>query len=145
MLNHEKRMNRSNHLGVDRQWASIDDRMSNEALWNAINWKKVELIVNRLQARIVKAVKARNRNLVRSLQRLLARSLAGKLLAVKRVSENRGKKTAGVDNKLLDTPAKKWQQSCHLNQADYKPQPLKRIYILKKKWKKTTSGYSGNA
>jgi len=52
------------------------------------------------------------------------------------VSENRGKRTAGVDNKLLDTSVKKWQQACHLNQADYKPQPLKRIYILKKNEKK---------
>ena len=133
-------MNRSNPLGADRQWITIDDRKNNEALWNSINWNKVKLIVNRLQARIVKAVKARNKNLVRSLQRLLARSLAGKLLAVKRVSENRGKKTAGVDNKLLDTPVKKWQQACHLNQADYKPQPLKRIYILKKNGKKRPLG-----
>jgi hypothetical protein len=55
-------MNRSNLLGVDRQWETIDGRMSKEVLWNFINWKEVERIVNRLQTRIVKAVKARNTN-----------------------------------------------------------------------------------
>lgn len=133
-------MNRLNLLGGDRQWQTIDDRMSKETLWNSINWNEVKRIVNRLQTRIVKAVKARNKKLVRSLQRLLSRSLAGKFLAVKRVSENRGKRTAGVDNKLLDTPVKKWQQACHLNRADYKPLPLKRIYIPKKNGKKRPLG-----
>jgi len=47
-----------NLLGVDRQWnLSIDGRKSNSDLWNSINWKKVKQIVNRLQTRIVKAVK----------------------------------------------------------------------------------------
>ena len=49
-------MHRFNLLGVDRQWATIDGRKSFEALWNSINWNKVKQIVNRLQARIVKAV-----------------------------------------------------------------------------------------
>ena len=47
-----------NLLGVDRQWnLSIDGRKSNSDLWNSTNWKKVKQIVNRLQTRIVKAVK----------------------------------------------------------------------------------------
>jgi len=54
-------MHRFNLLGADRQWATIDDRKSFEALWNSINWNKVKQIVNRLQARIVKAVKTRKR------------------------------------------------------------------------------------
>ena len=130
-----------NLLGVDRQWnLSIDGRKSNSDLWNSINWKKVKQIVNRLQTRIVKAVKAKDKEKVRSLQRLMARSSAGKLIAVKRVSENRGKRTAGVDNELLDTPAKKWRQAKNLNLADYKPQPLKRTYIPKKNGKKRPLG-----
>ena len=86
---------------------AIDDRKGNGALWNSIDWEKARRIVNRLQTRIVKAVKAEDKQKVRSLQRLLARSFSGKLIAVKRVSENRGKRTAGVDGKLIDTPAKK--------------------------------------
>jgi hypothetical protein len=53
-------MHRFNLLGADRQWATIDGRKSFEALWNSINWNKVKQIVNRLQARIVKAVNLKN-------------------------------------------------------------------------------------
>nr|WP_319392076.1 group II intron reverse transcriptase/maturase [uncultured Desulfobacter sp.] len=119
---------------------TIDGRKNPGTLWSSINWNQVRQVVNRLQTRIVKAVKAGNKEKVRSLQRLLARSLAGRLLAVKRVSENRGKRTAGVDNKLLDTPAKRWQQACHLNRKNYKSKPLKRLYIPKKNGKKRPLG-----
>lgn len=130
-----------NLSGVDRQWdLPIDGRKSNSDLWKSIDWKRVNQTVNRLQARIVKAVKAGNTERVRSLQRLLARSFAAKLMAVKRVSENRGKRTPGVDNKLLDTPAKKWRQAKKLNSAGYRPQPLKRTYIPKKNDKKRPLG-----
>jgi len=119
---------------------AIDDRKSKDVLWNSIDWKKARRIVNRLQTRIVKAVKAKDKQKARSLQRLLARSFSGKLTAVKRVSENRGKRTAGVDGKLLDTPAKKWRQACQLNRKDYRPQPLRRQYIPKKNGKKRPLG-----
>lgn len=133
-------MDRSNPSGVDRQWITIDDQRNANVLWNSINWNKIKQNVNQMQTRIVKAVKAGNKEKVRSLQRLLARSLSGKLLAVKRVSGNKGKRTAGVDNKLLDTPVKKWLQVCHLNRKCYKPKPLKRLYIPKKNGKKRPLG-----
>jgi RNA-directed DNA polymerase len=134
-------MLRLNLIGEDRQWASpIDGRKSKSVLWNSIDWEKARRIVNRLQARIVKAVKAGDREKVRSLQRLLARSFAGKLIAVKRVSENRGKRTAGVDGKLLDTPVKRWRQACQLNRNCYRSKPLKRLYIPKKNGKKRPFG-----
>lgn len=118
----------------------IDGLKSDGDLWHSIIWKKVNQIVNRLQVRIVKAVKAKNRELVRSLQRLLARSLASRLKAVKRVTGNRGKRTPGVDNVLLNTPREKWQQAQRLNTAGYKSQPLKRTYVPKKNGKKRPLG-----
>lgn len=142
MLNHEKRYDtvKSFRCGYRRWTITTDGLKSNELLWNSIKWGEVENIVYRLQTRIVKAVKAGAKGKVRGLQRLLARSFAGKLLSVKRVTENRGKRTAGVDNVILDTPAKKWRQACLLNRTDYKPHPLKRIYIPKKNGKKRPLG-----
>src|SRR5438309_9502077 len=46
---------------------------------------------------------------VRALQRLLTHSYSGKVLAVRRVTENNGKKTPGVDQEIWDTPEKKTQ------------------------------------
>jgi RNA-directed DNA polymerase len=41
---------------------------------------------------------------VKALQRLLTRSFSGKALAVRRVTENKGKRTPGVDGEIWDTP-----------------------------------------
>ena len=69
---------------------TIDGLKSDSQYWKHVDWKKAEAIVNRLQIRIVKAIKAGDKNRVRSLQRLLAGSFAAKLKAVKRVVSNRG-------------------------------------------------------
>lgn len=63
--------------------------------WHAINWRKVNRAVRRLQVRIVKALQARNQRKVRALQRILARSFSGGALAVKRVTENQVKEQPG--------------------------------------------------
>lgn len=110
------------------------------ASWLSIDWTKTRRHVSRLQARIVKAVRAGKWHRVRCLQRLLANSFAAKLLAVQRVSSNRGKRTAGVDGIVLETPAQKWRQARQLNAKDYKPKPLRRIYIPKKNGKRRPLG-----
>ena len=56
-----------------------------------------EEIVRRLKARIVKAQEAGRYNKVKALQHLLTRSQSARVLAVERVTENDGRKTAGVD------------------------------------------------
>ena len=68
--------------------------------WEHIEWNSCNKIVFELQMRIVKAVKESRWGKVKALQRLLTRSFSGKALAVKRVTENRGKTTAGVDGKV---------------------------------------------
>ena len=62
------------------------------AEWFAIDWQAVNRNVRRLQVRIVQAIKAGRRNKVKALQRLLTCSYSGKVLAVRRVTENAGKK-----------------------------------------------------
>ncbi len=81
---------------------------SDKALnWNQINWKKCEQFVRRLQARIVKSIREKRWGKVQALQRLLTHSFSGRALAVKRVTENKGKRTAGVDRVLWKTLASK--------------------------------------
>ena len=104
--------------------------------WNQINWRKVNRNVKRLQARIVKAVEEKRWGKVKALQWLLTHSYSGKALAVKRVTENRGKKTPGVDGEVWDTSQKKAQGIVRLRQHGYRTQPRRRVYILKKDGKR---------
>lgn len=99
--------------------------------WHAIDWQKVHTNVRRLQVRIVKATQEGKWGKVKSLQRLLTRSFSAKALAVKRVTENTGKNTPGVDGVTWSTPEEKAEAVESLNQRGYKPQPLRRIYIPK--------------
>jgi RNA-directed DNA polymerase len=101
------------------------------AQWDQINWKHCERQVQRLQARIVKASQIRRWGKVKALQRLLTCSFSGKALAVKRVTENKGKRTSGVDHVLWSTPQSKLQAISSLQRRGYQPLPLRRIYIPK--------------
>jgi RNA-directed DNA polymerase len=104
--------------------------------WHAIDWQKVNNNVRRLQARIVKATQEKRWGKVKALQRLLTHSFSGKALAVRRVTENQGKNTPGVDKIVWNTPQKKLNGVYSLRQRDYHPQPLRRVYIPKKNGKK---------
>lgn len=100
--------------------------------WNHIDWQKVNRTVRRLQARIVKAVEEGRWGKVQALQHLLTHSFSGKALAVRRVTENHGKRTPGVDGQVWDTPQKKAQGIASLRQRGYRAQPLRRQYIPKR-------------
>src|SRR5215216_5085427 len=108
--------------------------------WHSIDWKKAHKIVNRLQARIVQATKAGKRNKAKALQRLLTHSFSGKALAVKRVTENQGKNTPGVDKTLWDTPEKKTMAIQELQSRGYTAQPLRRLYLPKPNGKQRPLG-----
>lgn len=99
--------------------------------WHSIDWDQAHRIVRRLQARIVQATQAGRWGKVRALQRLLTHSFSGKALAVRRVTENQGKRTPGVDRVTWETPAKKMAAVQGLRQRGYRPQPLRRVYIAK--------------
>jgi len=108
--------------------------------WSAIDWQQAHHTVRRLQARIVKATQEGRWGKVKALQRLLTHSFSGKALAVRRVTENQGKNTPGVDKVLWDTPQKKLNAIYALRQRDYHPKPLRRVYIPKKNGKKRPLG-----
>jgi len=99
--------------------------------WEQIDWPKCERHVRRLQARIVKATREGRWGKVKALQRLLTHSFSGKALAVKRVTENQGKRTPGVDGAIWKSPVAKHKAIGSLRRRGYQPQPLRRVYIPK--------------
>ena len=105
--------------------------------WQVIDPEVTALSVRKLQNRIVEAKKANRMRMVRKLQKLLVKSLSGRELAVKRVSENKGKNTPGVDGKLLNTPKRKREcvKQLSIPPSEYKSMPLRRIEIPKKNGK----------
>lgn len=68
---------------------------------------------------------------MKALQWILTHSFSGKALAVRRVTENQGKKTPGVDGITWSTPEAKSQAMLSIKRRGYRPQPLKRVYIPK--------------
>jgi RNA-directed DNA polymerase len=68
--------------------------------WKNLPWKRFRRVLFRLQVRVYKAVARNDRRTARSLQKLILRSSAARLLAIRQVTQlNAGKKTAGVDGK----------------------------------------------
>ena len=65
------------------------------------------------------------------MQWTLTHSFAAKAIAVKRVTTNEGKKTAGVDKVLWSTDKAKYEAILSLKRKGYKPQPLRRVFIKK--------------
>jgi len=110
------------------------------AHWDQIDWPKCERQVRRLQARIVKATREGRWNKVKALQRLLTHAFSGKALAVKRVTENQGKRTPGVDRVTWPTPAAKLKALGSLQRRGYRPLPLRRVYIPKANGKQRPLG-----
>ena len=111
------------------------ERLTNEQLtdqWNTIDWKNVEKEVNKLQVRIAKAMQNKKYNDVKKLQYLLTHSFNAKALAVRKVTTNKGKNTAGVDKELWSTPAMKMKAILNLTDKHYKAKPLRRVFIEKK-------------
>ena len=100
--------------------------------WKSIDWKKVESHVKQLQLRIAKAIQEKRYGKAKALQWVLTHSYSAKLLAVKRVTSNRGAKTAGYDGVVLRTDAHKLDAVNALKRKGYKASPLRR-YISRRK------------
>jgi RNA-directed DNA polymerase len=109
-------------------------------MWDQANWLHIQVEVKRLQVRIAKATREGRWGKVQALQRLLTRSHSGKMLAVKRVTENRGKRTPGVDGKIWSSPAARWNGMTSLRHHGYRAMPLRRVYIPKSNGKKRPLG-----
>ncbi|MCB0386534.1 MAG: group II intron reverse transcriptase/maturase, partial [Bdellovibrionales bacterium] len=68
---------------------------------------------------------------VASLQWILTHSFHAKLMAVKRVTQNKGKNTPGVDGVTWNTASQKTKAVSSLTRKGYKARPLRRVNIPK--------------
>ena len=121
-------------MNVLHSTTSKDEKRTDKDLatqWNSIHWNEVRANVIRLQTRIAKAVVEKKWHLVKRLQYLLTHSYQAKQLAVRVVTQNRGKRTPGVDGELWTTASDKMQAVSRLTDKQYSAHPLKRIFIPK--------------
>ena len=109
----------------------LPDAAALEYQWKTIDWKKAEAVVSRLQARIAKATQEKKWNTVKRLQYLLTHSYYAKVLAIRKVTTNKGKNTPGIDKELWKTPASKMRGALALTDKGYRAKPLRRVYIEK--------------
>jgi RNA-directed DNA polymerase len=90
----------------------------------------------------VKAIQARRWGKVKALQHLLTHSFSAKALAIRRVTENPGKRTPGVDQIIWNSPEQKAAAISTLRQRGYHAQPLRRVFIPKPNGKMRPLGIS---
>lgn len=99
--------------------------------WSDLPWKQIQSKVFKLQRRIYRASQRGDVKSVHRLQRLLIKSWYGRLLAVRRVTQdNQGKKTAGIDGVKNLTAPQRLILAQQLSQIP-NPRPLRRIWIPK--------------
>ena len=104
-------------------------------LWKSFKWKKFQKILFRLQKRIYKAIQVGDKRKARSLQKLILKSQAARLLAIRQVTQlNAGKKTAGIDGKKSLSFEERFTLANELNKnsTNWKHKELREIPIPKK-------------
>ncbi|BAU15837.1 hypothetical protein LEP3755_64030 (plasmid) [Leptolyngbya sp. NIES-3755] len=103
--------------------------------WKELPWKKYRRNLFRLQRRVFKAVREDDKRKARSLQKLILKSLAARLLAIRQITQlNAGKKTAGIDGKASLTCEERYKLSEYLKSHynNWHHQKLREISIPKK-------------
>ncbi len=101
--------------------------------WKSLPWKKFRGNLFRLQRRVFKAVRVGNTRKARQLQKLILKSRAARLLAIRQVTQlNAGKKTAGIDGKTALTHKERFHLELLLRQSNWYHNKLRLIPIPKK-------------
>jgi RNA-directed DNA polymerase len=121
---------------ADRKTSSPKETEEKNGTWRELPWRMLEKHVYRMQKRIYRANQRGNTRQVEKLQKLLLKSEAARLLAVRRVTQdNRGKKTAGVDGVKSVPPKERFLMVKQLHSKHWKhrrqPKPVRRVWIPK--------------
>lgn len=100
--------------------------------WNQLPWRKLEQSVYRIQKRIYRAKQRDETRTVQKLQKLLMKSKAARLIAVRRVTQdNQGKKTAGIDGIKDVNPQDRLALAEMIHPQHWKhhrPRPVRRVW-----------------
>lgn len=100
--------------------------------WDAVDWRATEDRVRRLRQRIFAATRAGDHKRVRSLQKLMLRSLSNTLLSVRQVTErNAGRLTPGVDGRVALSSADKERLVIEIQWSPRRARPVRRVFIPK--------------
>jgi RNA-directed DNA polymerase len=102
--------------------------------WDDIQWRLILAQVTNLRQRIFRATREQNWNKVRSLTKLMLRSRSNLLLSVRRVTQdNKGKRTAGIDGRVVVSPKGRLALVRELSRYTLWTQakPARRVYIPK--------------
>ena len=113
----------------------IGHRDNSSESWKMLPWKKFRRNLFRLQRRVYKAVQVGDKRKAKSLQKLILKSTAARLLAIRQVSQlNAGKKTAGIDGKKSLTFKERFElnELLKASVSNWKHQGLREIPIPKK-------------
>ena len=113
----------------------IGHSLTTSESWKSLPWKQFQKTLFRLQKRVYKAIQVRDKRKARSLQKLILKSQAAKLLAIRQVTQlNAGKKTAGIDGKKSLSFEERFTLAVELNKhhTNWKHQGLRQIPIPKK-------------
>ena len=132
-----------------RMQSMIRHSLTTSESWKSLPWKQFQKTLFRLQKRVYKsdvfggsfprkaraAVRVGDKRKARSLQKLILKSQAAKLLAIRQVTQlNAGKKTAGIDGKKSLTFEERFTLAVELTKdhTNWKHQGLRQIPIPKK-------------
>ena len=113
----------------------IRHSLSASEFWTKLPWKQFRRNLFRLQKRVWKAIRGNDLRKAKSLQKLILKSRAARLLAIRQVTQlNAGKKTSGIDGKASLTYQERLSLSNYLklNVNSWKHQGLREIPIPKK-------------
>lgn len=102
--------------------------------WYNIHWQEAQNNVINLQKQIVVAYKNKDHGKVTELQWTMVNSFDACCVAVKKVTSNPGKNTAGVDQKIQDRPQRRMQgvrELYNLEWNGYTAKPVRQVWIQK--------------
>lgn len=101
--------------------------------WASINWQTVDKRVRNLRRRIFRAAQNKKWNQVRSLMKLMLRSLSNILHSVRKVTQvNRGKTTPGIDSQVVVSQRGRVALvRAMLARKAWRVSPARRVYIPK--------------